>query len=99
MTLHTVSAEDCWKDLCQETKEAFQNHPNDGFVELKGTPRMSIWTTWFAPKPSYFDRVTNIVNDIVELECQLRDDENAAHDRLHEIAAARRELAVRVRRA
>ncbi len=60
---------------------------------------MSIWTRWFSPVPSYFDRVTSIVSDIVELECQLRDDEAAAHDRLHEIAAARRELAVRVRRA
>ncbi len=64
-----------------------------------GESKMSIWTRWFNPAPSYFDRITHVVEEITDLECTLRDDEQAAHERLHEIAVARRELAVRVRRA
>ena len=60
---------------------------------------MNVWKRLFVPTPTYFDRVTGIVEQLVDLECALRDDEAAAHDKPHEIAAARREIAVRVRRA
>lgn len=60
---------------------------------------MSVWRRLFIPQPTYFDRVTGIVEQLVDLECTLRDDEAAAHEKLHEIEAARREIAVRVRRA
>ena len=60
---------------------------------------MSVWRRLFIPQPTYFDRVTGIVEQLVDLECTLRDDEAAAHEKLHEIEAARREIVVRVRRA
>ena len=65
----------------------------------KGRWSMNIWANWLRPAPSYFDRITGIVEQLVELECDMRDGENAAHDTLHEIEAARREIAVRIRRA
>lgn len=60
---------------------------------------MNVWANWLRPAPSYFDRITGIVEQLVELECDMREGENAAHDTLHEIEAARREIAVRIRRA
>ncbi len=60
---------------------------------------MNVWANWLRPAPSYFDRITGIVEQLVELECDMRDGENAAHDTLHEIEAARREISVRIRRA
>ena len=60
---------------------------------------MNVWYRFFTPKPTYFDIVSGIMEQLVDLECTLRDDEAAAHDKLHEIEAARREIAVRVRRA
>jgi hypothetical protein len=65
----------------------------------KGRWSINIWANWLRPAPSYFDRITGIVEQLVELECDMRDGENAAHDTLHEIEAARREIAVRIRRA
>ena len=65
----------------------------------KGRWSMNVWANWLRPAPSYFDRITGIVEQLVELECDMRDGENAAHDTLHEIEAARREIAVRIRRA
>lgn len=65
----------------------------------KGRWSMNVWAKWLRPAPSYFDRITGIVEQLVELECDMRDGENAAHDTLHEIEAARREIAVRIRRA
>lgn len=65
----------------------------------KGRWSMNVWANWLRPTPSYFDRITGIVEQLVELECDMRDGENAAHDTLHEIEAARREIAVRIRRA
>ena len=82
------------------TSEGEAVKTEEGETKSEGE-RMSwnVWSRFFTPKPTYFDRVTAIVDQIVQLECDLRDDENAAHEQLHEIAAARRELAVRVRRA
>lgn len=65
----------------------------------KGRWSMNVWANWLRPAPSYFDRITGIVEQLVELECDMRDGENAAHDTLHEIEAARREISVRIRRA
>ena len=64
-----------------------------------GGQKMNVWANWLRPAPSYFDRITGIVEQLVELECDMRDGENAAHDTLHEIEAARREISVRIRRA
>ena len=55
-----------------------------------------MWKRWTF-KPSYFDTVTNIVEQISALELQLRDDERAAKDKLVEIEHARIELQRRVR--
>ena len=55
-----------------------------------------MWKRWTF-KPSYFDTVTNIVEQISALELQLRDDEQAAKDKLVEIEHARVELQRRVR--
>ena len=41
---------------------------------------MNVWANWLRPAPSYFDRITGIVEQLVELECDMRDGENAAHD-------------------
>ena len=57
-----------------------------------------MWKRWTF-KPSYFDTVTNIVEQISALELQLRDDERAAKDKLVEIEHARVELQRRVFRA
>lgn len=65
----------------------------------KGRWSMNVWANWLRPAPSYFDRITGIVEQLVELECDMREGENAAHDTLHEIEAARREISVRIRRA
>ena len=65
----------------------------------KGRWSMNVWAKWLRPAPSYFNRITGIVEQLVELECDMRDGENAAHDTLHEIEAARREISVRIRRA
>ena len=65
----------------------------------KGGGFMNVWANWLRPAPSYFDRITGIVEQLVELECDMREGENAAHDTLHEIEAARREISVRIRRA
>ena len=65
----------------------------------KGRWIMNVWANWLRPAPSYFDRITGIVEQLVELECDMRDGENAAHDTLHGIEAARREISVRIRRA
>lgn len=65
----------------------------------KGRWSMNVWANWLRPAPSYFDRITAIVEQLVELECDMRDGENAAHNTLNEIEAARREISVRIRRA
>ena len=79
--------------------EGFQTETPQKDEGEKGGSNMNVWYRFFTPKPTYFDRVTGIVEQLVDLECTLRDDEAAAHDKLHEIEAARREIAVRVRRA
>ena len=79
--------------------EGFQAETPQEDKGEKGGSNMNVWYRFFTPKPTYFDRVTGIVEQLVDLECTLRDDEAAAHDKLHEIEAARREIAVRVRRA
>lgn len=61
-----------------------------------GETNMSNWWSWLKPKPTYFDSVTQLVSDITALEIRLRDDEQEAKERLHEIEAARVELRVRV---
>ena len=61
-----------------------------------GETNMSNWCSWLKPKPTYFDSVTQLVSDITALEIRLRDDEQEAKERLHEIEAARVELRVRV---
>ena len=38
---------------------------------------MNVWANWLRPAPSYFDRITGIVEQLVELECDMRDGENA----------------------
>ena len=67
--------------------------------DKKGRWSMNVWANWLRPAPSYFDRITGIVEQLVELECDMRDGENAAHDTLNGIEAARREISVRIRRA
>lgn len=54
------------------------------------------WWSWLKPKPTYFDTVTSLVEQTTDLECKLKEDEDACHERLKEIEAARRELKVRV---
>lgn len=81
--------------------EAFKTEIKEGKSTKgkKGRWSMNVWANWLRPAPSYFDRITGIVEQLVELECDMREGENAAHDTLHEIEAARREIAVRIRRA
>ena len=32
---------------------------------------MNVWANWLRPAPSYFDRITGIVEQLVELETQM----------------------------
>jgi hypothetical protein len=61
----------------------------------KGESKMS-WFNWLKPKPTYFDTVTSLVEQTVDLECLLKEDKEACYERIKEIEAAERELKVRV---
>lgn len=84
-------------EISEEDLDAFNDIGGQAAEEAhqKGENKMS-WFNWLKPKPTYFDVVTSLVEQTVDLECLLKEDEEACHERLKEIEAARRELKVRV---